>query len=358
MCIVNLTNEQISFVIQTPAYLYAKEILEPYRDEINGNSFSIALKSIKEMEIYSFFIEACLKYSYHRDFWLFPCYTEKKFLCISKEELMREIIIDLPYSARSKYFPFVEQVDRILGQKGNMYFFINNIPYSPELKLCIVCRDTRQIEKIETVISEQMLTVNKSQSLENLIEEAHYRHWNMYEIPLGCTIEQLTESEALWFLFPEIETLKEKGYNLEKHFTKPKVFISYCHKNREIVDKFTSALRKTGINYWIDYVDLESGIPLVNSIMSSIKECDLAITFISTATLHSGFASTELSQILTQSIQKGNKWCFVRLDNVDVDQILPGLSMYYYIDYHNDKDIHKLVQEVSKKLKRQELNSI
>ena len=59
---MNLTNEQISFVIRTPAYLHAKEILEPCRDELSRNSFSIALKSVKEIEIYSFFIEACLKY--------------------------------------------------------------------------------------------------------------------------------------------------------------------------------------------------------------------------------------------------------------------------------------------------------
>ena len=65
-----------------------------------------------------------------------------------------------------------------------MYFFINNILYSPELKLYIVCRDTSQIEKIEAVTSGQMLTVNKLQSLENLKEEAHYRRWSMYRNPL------------------------------------------------------------------------------------------------------------------------------------------------------------------------------
>lgn len=204
---MNLTNEQISFVIRTPAYLHAKEILEPCRDELSRNSFSIALKSVKEIEIYSFFIEACLKYSYHRDFFLFPRYAEKEILCICKEKPIHEIIIDLPYSARSKYFPFAEQVSRILGQKGNMYFFINNILYSPELKLYIVCRDTSQIEKIEAVTSGQMLTVNKSQSLENLKEEAHYRRWSMYEIPCNCTAEQLSDLESLWFLFPELKIL-------------------------------------------------------------------------------------------------------------------------------------------------------
>lgn len=84
---MNLTNEQISFVIRTPAYLHAKEILEPCRDELSRNSFSIALKSVKEIEIYSFFIEACLKYSYHRDFFFFHVMLKKKFFVSAKRSL-------------------------------------------------------------------------------------------------------------------------------------------------------------------------------------------------------------------------------------------------------------------------------
>ena len=51
-------------------------------------------------------------------------------------------------------------------------------------------------------------------------------------------------------------------------------------------------------------------------------------------------------------IQKKIRWFIVKLDQVDVQEILPVLSNYKYYDFSIEKDIFDLTAEIQKILKR------
>ncbi len=130
------------------------------------------------------------------------------------------------------------------------------------------------------------------------------------------------------------------------------IFISYCHSNKAVVYDFTERLESCGMNFWIDKKDLESGKPLLRSILEGIAKCDIAISFVSKAMTQSDSAQTELDQILTALTKKQKAWCFVRLDDVDVDSVMPGLSSYVYIDYASEPNIGLVLDDVLKKYER------
>ena len=106
------------------------------------------------------------------------------------------------------------------------------------------------------------------------------------------------------------------------------------------------------MNFWIDKKALESGKPLLRSILEGIAKCDIAISFVSKAMTQSDSAQTELDQILTALTKKQKAWCFVRLDDVDVDSVMPGLSSYVYIDYASEPNIGLVLDDVLKKYER------
>ena len=352
---MKLSSKQIEFLTETSTYKEVSELLCDYQMLMDRTSFTIPLTEHRSVDVLPYFIEACLHISHHRDFWLLPCYTEPKVICISEEYKMKDtILVDIPSGSRSEYYSFLADINKLTGYNGNLLLFVNNIPYCPESKVWIFCRQPDVMQQIQLLIKANHLKIDKTHDSEDLIRETQYRRWNIHGIPAECTSVDLIASFCdKVFLFPEIAELKEKGYDLSKECRKPLVFISYCHANRKDVDQFISALDEEGINYWIDRVDMESGKSLVKSIMTSIDSSDLAITIVSKATLNSRYAPAELHQIISKAIMKEDQWCLVRLDDVDVDEILPGLSSYYYIDYQSEKDIHKLVNEVKKKLERQ-----
>ena len=130
------------------------------------------------------------------------------------------------------------------------------------------------------------------------------------------------------------------------------IFISYCHSDKAVVYDFTERLENCNMNFWIDKKDLESEKPLLRSILEGIAKCDIAISFVSKAMAQSDFAQTELDQILTALTKKQKAWCFVRLDDVDVDSVMPGLSSYVYIDYASEPNIDLVLDDVLKKYER------
>ena len=135
-------------------------------------------------------------------------------------------------------------------------------------------------------------------------------------------------------------------------FPRKKVFISYCHKDKKIVNAITDCMEESGMNLWIDKKSIDYGENLSAAIASGIAECDLAVLFLSTGYSNSQYAKFELQNIVCDMIQKRIRWFIVKLDQVDVQEILPVLSNYKYYDFSIEKDIFDLTAEIQKILKR------
>ena len=54
-------------------------------------------------------------------------------------------------------------------------------------------------------------------------------------------------------------------------------FISYCHENKDLVDRLSHILISKGVDIWIDWDDLEPGIPWRQAIQQAIQHGDFFI---------------------------------------------------------------------------------
>ena len=76
------------------------------------------------------------------------------------------------------------------------------------------------------------------------------------------------------FQYAEISELHEKGYYWETESKRKKVFISYAWKDKEIIDNMIDKLQTSGIRVFMDYGD-----HILESILSGLSECELALFF-------------------------------------------------------------------------------
>ena len=127
-----------------------------------------------------------------------------------------------------------------------------------------------------------------------------------------------------------------------------KVFISYCHKDKEVVNAITDCMEEQGMNLWIDKKSIDYGENLSAAIAGGIAECDLAVLFLSTGYSDSLYAKFELQNIVCNMIQEKMHWFIVKLDQVDVQTILPVLCNYKYYDFSIEKSISDLTTEIQK----------
>ena len=96
--------------------------------------------------------------------------------------------------------------------------------------------------------------------------------------------------------------------------------------------KIIDDLKSAGLDFWLDETSIDVGDNILSSIMNGIEQSDFAILFLSKATVESNYSQMELNNIMAKMINKKMGWYVVKLDDVDVEQILPCLSNYKYFD--------------------------
>lgn len=333
------------------SYLRAKKLVDANFCAKHPSWFHIPVNDARLMDFTLTFIEMYCKDCFSGRFVAVPCYNMEKVFVFDTEEFMKHAItFEIPYGHRSKYFKMLEQINNQLSVQDCMLFFVNNIPYDLHFIVAVETAD----ERINSFIHQKIVTMNLHQisgkGIDELTREMFVRKWDVRSIASGAGT--LAVQTVGLFTFCEIEELEQKGYDLQFQADKPKLFISYCHTDKTLVYDFTERMENCGVDFWIDKKDLESGKPLLRSILQGISECDVAISFVSTAMVHSNFAQAELDQILDALTKRQKMWCFVRVDDVDVNFVMPGLSAYTYIDYASDKSLDSVVKDVLKKYKQ------
>lgn len=82
------------------------------------------------------------------------------------------------------------------------------------------------------------------------------------------------------------------------------IFISYCHQDKDFVDKLAAHLVKNKVRVWIDRWELNVGDSIVDKVQSAIQEASALIVVISKASIKSEWCKKELSAGLLRELEE------------------------------------------------------
>jgi nucleoside 2-deoxyribosyltransferase len=68
---------------------------------------------------------------------------------------------------------------------------------------------------------------------------------------------------------------------------KPKIFVSYSHKEADWAKEFAQALSQRGLRVWIDQLAVKAGESIREAIEKGLRESDVFVTLIDPSTLSS-----------------------------------------------------------------------
>lgn len=86
----------------------------------------------------------------------------------------------------------------------------------------------------------------------------------------------------------------------------PSIFISYSHKDKELVVPIASYLGRLGLRVWMDTKELSVGDTIVESVSKAISNSDIYVVALSPAALSSSWVSHELNTALTLELTQGH----------------------------------------------------
>ncbi|MCM1159472.1 MAG: toll/interleukin-1 receptor domain-containing protein [Bacteroidales bacterium] len=275
------------------------------------------------------------------------CYNMRKIIFFRRVDMRSECLIEIPYADRGEYIDFIAQINTLVDEDGLLILAVNNNPYVMESGLLVETNEN--MEQIQKLISENDLSCRQDKGLKEILSEIGNRRWNMAEIPAKASRKEIEEMMSLLYLYADRKSMDSKGYFQE--YKKSRVFISYSHKDRDVVMDVYEKLQLAGMNCWIDMYDIEIGEVIAKRMLEGIKECDFAVFFLSENYSQSLMAKAELQNFLSSLFLTERKWYLIKLDEVDVDKIQAGLSNYKYYDLTANNNLDELVADMRKVLR-------
>lgn len=266
----------------------------------------------------------------------------------SSDDITYKFTLEIPYAQRDMYFDFIIKFNNLIPRDGYCTIFYSNIPYN--LKIYLVAETSENFDELNTIIQDSKLVNTTDKDVEEFLLEMSDRKWDSFALPSNND-ERIRIFFETAFAFTTDSVLKEQGYNLDINHVRKKLFISYTHKDAQIVNDVVVAMSSAGTNTWYDKQEIDYGDNLLEKISTGLRECDLHLFFISNNTLTANFAKHELNAIMNQIINHRAKWFIVRLDAVNPNDIYMGLGGYRYFDFHSSS-VDELVVEVTRMLKK------
>lgn len=83
----------------------------------------------------------------------------------------------------------------------------------------------------------------------------------------------------------------------------PLVFICYSHKDRDKAQNICKKLQSQGIDYWIDYDQIEFGEDIIEGIENGLNKCDCILVLISNSYNKSEWTKSEYRSMLVKQIK-------------------------------------------------------
>lgn len=278
-------------------------------------------------------------------------YDGKNIFVLGGIEAMKEVTLLFPYGEYDKYCSVVKKINDLVSNDGAVTLFVDNNPYSFTAGV-FICTSVNY-EEIIQLSKEEKLTDDYSIGVKEIIRGLSNKQYSMATLPPEQTIDVIQAFfDNLFYEYPK-SYYKKTGYSFEKP-RKKKIFVSYCHKNKEQVHKIIEELRSFGLDFWLDEEQIDFGERLLDRIDEGMRECDIPIIFLSNATKEALFAQHELKTFFSQIIyQKSSdkKWFIVKLDDVNPNDILLGLGDFKYFDME-EYSVEELADRLKIKLEK------
>ncbi|EOH1333827.1 toll/interleukin-1 receptor domain-containing protein [Enterococcus faecalis] len=278
-------------------------------------------------------------------------YDGKNILVIGGIEAMKEVALLFPYGKYDKYCPVVKKINDLVSDDGAVTLFVNNNPYSFMSGVCI--QTSTNYEEIIQLSKKENLTLEFSIGIREIVKGLASKQYSMASLRPNETLDVIQAIfDGLFHEYPK-SYYEESGYGFETP-RKKKIFVSYCHKNKEQVHKIIDELRSFGLDFWLDEEQIDFGERLLDRIDEGMRECDIPIIFVSNATKEALFAQHELKTFFSQIIyQKSSdkKWFIVKLDDVNPNDILLGLGDFKYFDME-EYSVEELANRVKIKIEK------
>lgn len=263
-------------------------------------------------------------------------------------EMEKKYCFEIPYGERSKWIERCYSLTKLIGKQDMLSLFVSNNPH--HLKSYLTFTYTGNDNAVRQFCKENHIDLVFDKGVEEMIKDMRNRMWNDINFFQDMDFQSFSEMFSAMFYFEEISELNRKGYEWNHEHTRNKVFISYSWKNKAIVREIVEQLQDSGINVFIDQQSIDYGDHILEKIQSGLKECDLAIFFISNDFKESHMAKYELKSIWTKVIDVKKKWMMVRLDDVDPDDIQFSLGDYKYFDCTSEP-VEDFIEAVHEKIK-------
>lgn len=275
-------------------------------------------------------------------------YQIKRLIIYEGLVMSKEIVINIPYGTRSRYLQVIYELNNLAGENGVSALFVDNNPYNLEAALFLEIDNDSNVDEIMKIISRNNLEIIKNIGLNEIIEDLGNRKHDIRFLPFRVSFDDLSLMVMSMFHFAEKNQLTKLGYHF-KRTEKKKLFISYSHKDKDIIYDIIDHLDESGVNFWLDKQMIDVGEKILESINNGMLESDLPVIFLSHNTLDASYAKHELSTFFSQVIQGTKKWFIVRLDDVNPNDIYLGLGDYLYYDYFTE-GIEPLIEKIKIKL--------
>lgn len=278
-------------------------------------------------------------------------YYDNTILVMELDEKMREVMILFPYGAYDKYLSIIKQLNDLVSKNGAFFVFANNNPYS--LEAGVIISTNENYNEIIEIARINHMTVDPSRGMKEIVLGMGGRQSNNVGLTPNMELEQIEELCENVFLWPTKMELEKQGYSFS-NYSKKKLFVSYCHKDKKVVRQTIDALRSYGLDFWIDEEQIDIGDRIMERVDHGMKESDIPIIFMSKHTKESMFAKHELQTFFSRIIYErtdNKSWFLVKLDDVDLNEIVLGLSDFKYFDMGQDS-IEDLGKKLQIKLKK------
>ena len=310
------------------------------------NKFPVIDNRLREFEWYAFRLETLISADM-----VFVNYSDRAVILKRSTNTMNaKWTIEIPYGKRNYYIELIYRLNRAVTLDGAVTLFVSNNPYDLCAYICL--EDVPEnSDKINEIITKSKVKIVSEKGIDEFFNDIRTgRRFNVKYIPANIDKRHIELIFKNTFLFSEESALKELGYNSSVNYKRKKLFVSYSHANKKIVYSITDKLENYGINLWIDKKSIEFGDNITRSICSGINESDLAILFLSKEIIDSNFSQFELENIISNMIKKSMGWFIVKLDDVNVEEIMPTLGNYLYYDFNENNDIEMLTETIIKRI--------
>ena len=154
--------------------------------------------------------------------------------------------------------------------------------------------------------------------------------WNDY-------INDNYTSDNLKFIINLIEYLRKSQIKMSYHKSIPSVFISYSHKDRDLVDNICQALKEYDIDISLDIKDIGAGDSISRKVEEGIIKADYFLLVLSENSIKSQWVDIEYRAALNLSLRE-NKRIIPIVTDINDEQLLQFSVIIADKKYANFRD--------------------